>query len=218
MSACVEIEFAATFDVPEGEPVRFSVLQMRPMVIDQEHEEVAIEADDLEHAVCVSDQVLGNGVNRDIHDVVMVDIERFERSKTVDVAAEIARFNYELGQEGRPYMLVGVGRWGSADPWLGIPVAWEDISGAQVIVESSFRDLKVQPSQGSHFFQNLTTMRVGYFTVNGAVEEAEDLLDWDWLMAQPAHESKEWTRLVRFEKPLTVKMDGRGGRGVILRP
>ncbi len=191
------------------------------MVIDQEHEEVAIDGYDPERAVCVSTQVLGNGVNREIRDVVMVDVERFERSKTLDVAAEIALFNHALLQEERPYMLIGVGRWGSSDPWLGIPVVWEGISGAQVIVESSFRDMKVQPSQGSHFFHNLTTMRVGYFTVDGgegSQASPENLLDWDWLMAQPALESKKWTRHLRFERPLTVKMDGRGGRGVILRP
>ena len=95
---------------------------------------------------------------------------------------------------------------------------WEDISGAQVIVESGFRDLMVPPSQGSHFFQNLTTMRVGYFTVEGREEDPEDRIDWDWLLAQPALERKEWTRLLRFAEPLTVKMDGRGGQGVILRP
>jgi hypothetical protein len=218
MSASVEIEFAGTLDVAEGEPARFSVLQVRPMVISQEHEEVAIEGYDPQKAVCVSGQVLGNGVSNDIRDVVMIDIERFDRSRTVDVAAEIALFNYALAQEKRPYMLIGVGRWGSADPWLGIPVAWEDISGAHVIVETSFRDLKVQPSQGSHFFQNLTTMRVGYFTVEDGEGDRAGRLDWDWLMTQPARESKEWTRLLRFQDPLTVKMDGRGGRGVILRP
>jgi hypothetical protein len=218
MNASVEIEFAGTHGVAEGEPDRFSVLQLRPMVMDQEHEEVAIEDSDLERAVCSSAQVLGNGVNRKIRDIVTVDIDKFDRSRTQDVAAEIGLFNYALAQEQRPYVLIGVGRWGSADPWLGIPVAWEDISGAQVIVESGFRDLKVEPSQGSHFFQNLTTMRVGYFTVVGGEDGAGDRVDWEWLMAQPALESKEWTRLLRFEEPLVAKMDGRVGRGVILRP
>jgi len=218
MNASVEIEFAGTLGVAEGEPARFSVLQLRPMVIDQEHQEVAIEGYDPAQAVCVSHQVLGNGVNRKIRDVVLVDVERFDRSRTRDVAAEIGYFNHVLSQASRPYMLIGVGRWGSADPWLGIPVRWEDISGAQVIVESSFRDLKVQPSQGSHFFQNLTTMRVGYFTVDSDEEGADDQLDWDWLLAQPVEASKEWTRHLRFDAPFTAKMDGRGGRGVILRP
>jgi hypothetical protein len=218
MNTSIEIEFAGTVGVPEGEPARFSVLQMRPMVIDQEQGQVAIEGYDPQSAVCVSAQVLGNGVNRRIRDVVMVDIEKFERSKTRDVATEIALYNHALTKENRPYMLIGVGRWGSADPWLGIPVRWEDISGAQVIVESSFRDLKVQPSQGSHFFHNLTTMRVGYFTVAGGENDDESRLDWDWLMTRPTLEREEWTRLLRFEEALTVKMDGRGGRGVILRP
>ena len=219
MNASVEIEFAGTLGVAEGEPARFSVVQMRPMVIDREHEEVALDDIDAQEVLCASEQVLGNGVKREIRDIVMVDVERFDRSRTREVAAEIALFNYALVQEKRPYVLIGVGRWGSADPWLGIPVAWEDIAGAQVIVESSFRDLKVQPSQGSHFFQNLTMMRVGYFTISGEEgEKAGGHIDWEWLMAQPAREGKDWTRLLRFEEPLTVKMDGRGGRGVILRP
>ena len=150
----------------------------------------------------------------------MIDIGQFDRSRTLDAAAEIAHFNYVLAQEKRPYLLIGVGRWGSADPWLGIPVAWEDISGAQVIVESGFRDLKVQPSQGSHFFQNLTTMRVGYFTVDGRRGRGGGQAASTGTGSWPSRsvESKAWTRLLRFEEPLVVKMDGREGRGVILKP
>ena len=112
-------------------------------------------------------------------------------------------------------MLFGVGRWGSSDPWLGIPVKWEEISGARVIVESNFLDLKVTPSQGSHFFQNLATMRIGYFTVEA--EEDGGVLDWDWLLAHEATTAEPLARHVRLPSPLTVRMDGRQGHGVILR-
>jgi hypothetical protein len=110
--------------------------------------------------------VLGNGKLCHIKDVVMVSHTRFDRAKSVDIAGEVAKFNAALVAEGVPYLLIGLGRWGSADPWLGIPVTWEQISGARVIVESGLKDIVVTPSQGSHFFQNLTSFRVGYFTVN----------------------------------------------------
>ena len=110
--------------------------------------------------------VLGNGNLAHIRDVVAVDYEKFDRAKSREIATEIGRLNARLVAEGVPYILIGLGRWGSADPWLGIPVTWEQISGARVIVESGLKDIKVTPSQGSHFFQNLTSFRVGYFTVN----------------------------------------------------
>ena len=149
-------------------------------------------------------------------DVVMVDIDRFERASSRDVGQEIARFNAVLTAKDRPYLLIGVGRWGSADPWLGIPVAWEQIAGARVIVESGFRDFRVTPSQGSHFFQNLTSFQVGYFTVNADV--GEGFVRWDWLAAQPAVSERGCVRHLRFDPPIEVRMDGRKNQGVILKP
>jgi hypothetical protein len=113
-------------------------------------------------------------------------------------------------------VLIGVGRWGSADPWLGIPVTWDEISGARVIVESGFRDVRVTPSQGSHFFQNLTSFQVGYFTVNA--EAGEGFVDWDWIAAQPADGALPFVRHLRFDRPLVVRMGGKDGRGVIYKP
>ena len=129
---------------------------------------------------------------------------------------EVARFNAGLAVEGVPYILIGLGRWGSADPWLGIPVTWEQISGARVIVESGLKDIKVTPSQGSHFFQNLTSFRVGYFTVNP--ESGEGVLDWEWLERQPAVKEATFVRHLRFPHPLVIKIDGKHQRGVILKP
>lgn len=118
--------------------------------------------------------------------------------------------------EGAPYLLIGVGRWGSRDPWLGIPVTWSQVAGAKVIVEAGLRDLKVTPSQGSHFFQSLTSFNVGYFTVNP--EDGDGHLDWDWLDAQPAGSGTAHVRHLRLAEPLLIKMNGRKGEGVILKP
>ena len=128
----------------------------------------------------------------------------------------MARLNSELVSEGVPYILVGVGRWGSSDPLLGIPVAWDQIAGARVIVEAGFRDLEVTPSQGTHFFQNLTSANIGYFTVNP--EAGEGIVDWDWLAAQPAVREMSTVRHLRFGEPLLVIMNGRTNQGVILKP
>jgi hypothetical protein len=129
---------------------------------------------------------------------------------------EVARLNAELVAEGVPYILFGLGRWGSADPWLGIPVTWEQISGARVIVESGLKDMKVTPSQGSHFFQNLTSFRVGYFTVNA--EEGVGFVDWDWLAAQLAVKDSGRVRRLHFDEALMVAINGKRQRGVILKP
>jgi hypothetical protein len=164
--------------------------------------------------VCRSTSVLGNGRIEDIRDAIVVDRQRFDRATSRRTAAEIGQLNAELA--GRPYLLVGGGRWGSADPWLGIPVTWAQISGARVIVEAGFEDIKVAPSQGTHFFQNLTSFHVGYFTVNP--DAGEGFVDWEWLAAQPAVRETACVRHVRFERPLVVTMNGRRSEGVIWKP
>ena len=115
-----------------------------------------------------------------------------------------------------PYMLVGVGRWGSSEPFLGIPVSWDQIAGARAIVEAGFRDFTVTPSQGTHFFQNLTSSNIGYFTVNP--DAGDGFVDWEWLAAQPAVDEASCVRLLRFDSPVVVKMNGRTNEGVILKP
>ena len=131
--------------------------------------------------ICKSTSVLGNGRIQNLHDLVVVDFHRFERGRSQAVAEAVAHFNAKLMDRERPYLLVGVGRWGSNDPWLGIPIEWDEIAGARVIVEAGLRDLTVTPSQGSHFFQNLMAFQIGYFTVNP--EAGQGLLDWQWLGA-----------------------------------
>ena len=211
-----EIEFAVRLRGPDGEPAEFGFLQMRPLVLMQESEAGALAEARSDDLICRSLMALGSGVERELYDLVVVDLHRFERAKSQLVAQEVARVNAMLVADRRPYVLIGVGRWGSRDPWLGIPVAWDEIAGARVIVETGFRDVRVTPSQGSHFFQNLTSFQVGYFTVNA--ESGEGFVDWDWLAAQPAELELQFVRHLRFEQPLVVKMSGKGGHGVIYKP
>ena len=216
MGVPVEIEFAVNLDTHAGRRKDFAMLQMRPLVISQEIEELNVDNYQKENLICQSRQVLGNGAVNDIYDIVVVDIDKFDRSKSHDAALEVSRLNAKLLDQKRPYILIGVGRWGSLDHWLGIPVTWDMISGASVIVESGFKDLSVTPSQGSHFFQNITSFKVGYFTIDPMNDM--DFIDWDWLSSNKAVEEMTFTKHLLFEKPISVKINGHKNKGVILKP
>jgi len=216
MGTPVEVEFAVTLSAQQGRPREFAVLQMRPLVIHREPEALSIDLPDRSRLLCESTMVLGNGLIEDIHDVVVVDFHTFDRARSREVAQEVSQLNSRMIDEQRPYLLIGVGRWGSLDPWLGIPVTWNDIAGARAIVETGFKELAVAPSQGTHFFQNITSFMVGYFTVN--TRSPQGFLDWDWLLRQPPLEAMTWTRLIRFERPLVIKINGHLNKGVILKP
>ncbi len=216
MNSEVEIEFAVDLTSTKGKRKEFGFLQMRPMAMSRESEEVEVEGFDPADVLCFSESVLGNGKLTHIHDLVAVDRRHFVRAQTREVAREVSRQNSQLVAQGLPYALIGLGRWGSADPWLGIPVTWDQISGARVIVEAGFEDLHVTPSQGSHFFQNLTSFRVGYFTVNP--EAGEGFVDWEWLDEQMGEPEEGFVRHLRFSEPLIVKIDGKHQQGVILKP
>jgi CheY-like chemotaxis protein len=211
----VEIEFAVRMGT-HAEPADFGFLQMRPLTCSREMEDFAIEAVEPSTVLCSSSHVLGNGRIEDIHDAVVVDYESFHRASSVEVAEVVARLNAQLVSAHTPYILVGVGRWGSKDPWLGIPVTWDQVSGARVIVEAGFRDFRVTPSQGSHFFQNLTAFRIAYFTINPDLGEGQ--VDWEWLAAQPAVEQFGSVRHIHLDAPFTVVISGSRGVGVILKP
>ncbi len=215
MSRPVEIEFAATLQQPPGEPMEFSIVQMRPLIL-SEDDDSPIEEVDPERVVCKSETVLGVGSIDGIHDVVMVDPRTFERGRSRDAVQEILSCNQRLQKEGRPYLLIAIGRLGSADPWLGIPVNWDHINGVRAIIETGFKDFAVTPSQGSHFFQNLISLGIGYLTVNP--EQGEGTLDWDWLYGQPVLESYDLVQHLRLEDPLVVKTNGRRNLGVVLKP
>src|SRR6202140_2580592 len=211
----VEIEFAVR--MPRGEEAaEFGFLQIRPLTLARDHQDLAIGDVDQSELICQSTKVLGNGRIDNLHDIVVVDFQRFERSRSQEVARSVAHFNATLSSENRPYLLIGVGRWGSNDPWLGIPVEWDEISGARAIIEAGFHDFRVTPSQGSHFFQNLTAFQVGYFTVNP--DAGEGSVDWQWLTAQPAVEEQGCVRHLQFAAPLRIIMNSRTSKGVIFKP
>ena len=212
----VEIEFAVNLTVPEGKPKEFALLQMRPLVVSNEIEELELESFEKESLLGKSDQVLGHGVVNDIKDIVFVDQKKFDRKNTVKVAHEIAQYNSKMLNNKTPYLLIGVGRWGTLDPWLGIPVTWEMINGARTIIESNFSDFNVTPSQGSHFFQNLTSFKIGYFTINELDEQG--FIDWEWLENQNVIEHKEFTKHIRVENPITIKINGHKSKGIIIKP
>ncbi len=216
MGVPVEIEFAVNLDVPPDHPKDFAMLQMRPLVISHELEELDVDNYKKDDLICQSQQVLGNGAIEGLYDIVVVDIHKFDRSKSIETANEVSNLNAKLVGENRPYILIGVGRWGSLDHWLGVPVTWDQISGASVIVESDFKDFSVSPSQGSHFFQNITSFRVGYFTVNTLDNLGS--IDWDWLSSLNAYQEMKYTKHIRFDKPITVKINGRKNKGIILKP
>ena len=214
LAAPVEIEFACTFAPREEPAARFGFLQVRPMALSTQP--IVVTAADLADPACLvaSEAVLGNGRVDGIRDVVFVRRDRFDAARSRAIAADIAELNHALTAERRPYLLIGFGRWGSADPWLGIPVVWSDIAGARAIVETTPPDRHVDPSQGSHFFHNLSSFGVLYFTVRPGVDAP---IDWEWLERQPIAQETEYASHVRLDAPLTIVVDGRSGCGVVRR-
>ncbi len=215
-SCHVEIEFALNLHPEKDEPHEFAFLQIRPLVFGTATEEMDLSGVDPTAAICVSGGALGHGRLEGIRDLLFVRPDAFDRSKTTAVAAEVGAFNGRLQQEGRPYVLIGPGRWGSADHWLGIPVTWSQISGARCIVETEMADIQVVPSQGTHFFQNITAFGIGYYTVRA--EDPRGRLDQEWLEAQDPFAQSEHVSHLRFAEPLDVVVDGRSNVGVVMKP
>lgn len=209
----VEMEFAATLDERAAEPARLGFLQVRPLAVPGGAAGLAGTEAAAERVLVASDHTLGHGYETGVRDIVYVKPEAFEVRHTPAIAREVDALNWSLVQAGRPYVLIGFGRWGSADPWLGIPVTWNDVCGARALVEVQTARLPVEPSQGSHFFHNLASFEVVYFAVSSA-----GTVDWTWLAAQPAAAEGRFVRHVPLERPLTIAVDGRTGRGVMLKP
>lgn len=216
MGRPVEIEFAFNIDYSPKKENTFYLLQIRPIVESRAmlNENLAIIPD--EQTVISCKNALGHGIINDIYDIMYIKPEAFNASKNQLIMYEIEKLNRRMLAENRPFILVGPGRWGSSDPWLGIPVKWPHISNARVIVESGLSQYRIDPSQGTHFFQNLTSLGVSYFTINPF--QNDGFYDIDFLNAQPAEFESDYLRLVHFIKPLIVKVDGRKGLGVILKP
>lgn len=211
----VEIEFAVNFNAKEKNGT-FYLLQIRPMV-----DMKADLAEDLdlipsEQILLRSENALGQGVMDDIQDVIYVKTDGYSASNNQLIAYDIEKLNRRFLDEGKHYVLVGPGRWGSSDTWLGIPVKWPNISAARVIVEAGLTNYRVDPSQGTHFFQNLTSFGVGYFTINAYINDG--IYNQELLNPMPAVEETKFLRWVHFDKPLTVKMNGKKKVGVVQLP
>jgi hypothetical protein len=204
----VEIEFAMTFDPP-----RFGFLQVRPMVVPEGELEIPAEEMDNEKTLAASETVLGNGVLENIKDIVYVIPELFELKNTRLIADELERHNRRLMDEKRPYLLIVFGRLGTEDPWLGIPVTWGQICGASVIVEATQNNVRVELSQGSHYFHNIINLGVMHFSIPFS---SPYHIDWEWLFKQTQFNRMTYTRHVRLENELHIKVDGRHGLGTIL--
>ena len=155
---------------------------------------------------------LGNGLSKEIGDVVFVNPETFDPARTVDIAAEIGRINKQLASQNRKYLLIGPGRWGSADRWLGIPVSWHDISGVGAMIETTTENFKADPSQGSHFFHNITSLGISYLTTSN---NGNDFIDWKWLQSLPIAKQTAYLSHVKLERSLTIKIDGKKSTAVI---
>jgi len=216
MNKPVEIEFAVNLDMPKGEPKIFSLLQIRPIAGRDQTINLDPKRVSPEDTILISDLALGNGVIKGIKDFVYVKPDTWDASKSAEIAHRLELLNDKFLTEKKNYVLVGPGRWGSSDPWLGIPVRWPQISASRVIVESGLENYRIDPSQGTHFFQNLTSFRVGYFTINSYIKEG--FYDIGFLAAQNACFEDEFIRHIRFEKPIRIEIDGKKNFGVVYKP
>jgi hypothetical protein len=206
MGCPVELEFSINMPQNPGRKSEFAFLQLRPMTARAELLQVNIADDEIDRAFCVSSHALGNGENNDMADILFVKPDAFDPAKTPQIAREIGELNSGLLSESRKYLLVGPGRWGSADRWLGIPVSWAEICGVGAMVETSSSELKADPSQGSHFFHNITTLGITYATV---LDGEADFIDWSWLTSQPVAGETPHVAHIQLDKPFVLKVDGR---------
>jgi CheY-like chemotaxis protein len=212
MGCPVEIEFSVNLCPEKGAKPEFAMLQIRPMTARTEHLKVDIRDDEIARAFCYSANALGNAVKTDIADILFVKPDDFDPGRTIEISREIGKMNSQLVSQERKYLLIGPGRWGSADRWLGIPVNWTEICGVGAMVETTFTKLKADPSQGSHFFHNITTLGINYITIS---EHGEDFLDWNWLTSLPAAAEASYVTHIKLDKPFTLKVDGRKSRCVM---
>lgn len=216
MGRPIEIEFAVNMDINDPKKATFYLLQIRPIVDNKEVMEEDLSLVKNEDTILSSTSVLGHGIVNDVKDIIYVKSEAFNSANNQLIAYEIEKLNRAFTERSESYILVGPGRWGSSDHWLGIPVKWPHISNARVIVECGLENYRIDPSQGTHFFQNLTSFGVGYFTINPF--KGDGWFDEEYLNNIPAVEETQYLRHVRLEKPMIIKMDGKRSLGVVMKP
>jgi DNA-binding NarL/FixJ family response regulator len=216
MNVPVEIEFAAEVNTDPEKLNEFRFLQIRPMMVETSFEDISVYDDEDQQILCRSDQALSNGRIEGIRDIVFVKPDNFDRANMIHMADQVGEYNQKFKDQGLSYILVGPGRWGTSDRWLGIPTKWDQISSARVIVEVDYGDFVVEPSFGTHFFQNLITFSIGYLTINSSSQY--NFFDWDWLNSIEAISETEYLRHVRLDQPLNILINGRDGKAVIFKP
>lgn len=216
MGRPIEIEFAVNMDINDPKKATFYLLQIRPIVDNKEVMEEDLSQVKNEDTILSSTSVLGHGIVNDVKDIIYVKSEAFNSANNQLIAYEIEKLNREFTERSESYVLVGPGRWGSSDHWLGIPVKWPHISNARVIVECGLENYRIDPSQGTHFFQNLTSFGVGYFTINPF--KGDGWFDEEYLNNIPAVKETQYLRHVRLGKPMIIKMDGKRSLGVVMKP
>ena len=212
VGAPVEMEFAVSIDPKDKDHIHFGFLQVRPMVVSAEEIEISQTDMSAENVLLASEKVMGNGLINHLSDIVYIKPETFNKSLTTEIAKEVNLMNSTFRKNGKHYVLIGFGRWGSRDPWLGIPVDWGQISNAKVIIESTLPDIDVDMSQGTHFFHNINSFQVSYFSVH---HTGKYNIDWKWLNEQEVIEDMQFIRHIHLKSPMRVKVDGRSGKGVI---
>lgn len=213
----IEIEFAVNLYRDKNKKSEFHFLQIRPLIACNEHFDViTLEETAQEDLLCFSNLCLGNGIFQDITDFVYVDPDKFDKSRTRAIAEEVGKINENFAKEGKNYVLLGFGRWGTSDRWLGIPVEWSQISQAKVIIESNLENFKVDPSQGSHFFHNITSLRLGYLHIPKMNKQT--FVDWQWIKKQKPYYETEYVKHIRFSRSVEIKIDGRSSKGIITKP
>lgn len=220
MGAPVEIEFAVNFPIEHNQNEKrkepeLVILQVRPMVINRKNAHIRIEPEDIENAFCFSDSALGNGIINDISSIVYVKPEVFDPSRTTEIASEISKLNQVMIEKNEKYLLIGPGRWGSADRWLGIPVSWKDISGVGAIIETTTDQVSVDPSQGTHFFHNITSLGIGYLTIG---KKGKSFLDTAWVKSLPVQQETIFLCHYRLKSPFIMKINGKVSSAVIIKP
>lgn len=215
MGSAVEIEFAANL-ASDGQPPSFAFLQIRPLISGEEADEVSLDSVEGHLCIAIAHRAMGNGIFDGMTNIVYVRPQVFDAGRTAEIAQEIGRINNGMVARGERYILMGFGRWGTVNPRLGIPVAYAQVSHAKVIAEISTPEMDVEPSQGTHFFHNIVSSRVGYLSVDAT--EAADAVDWPWLDGQAAVTETLFVRHVRLATPAVVRIDGHSGRGAILKP
>ncbi len=212
MGGPVEMEFAVDFN--EKKKPEFCLLQIRPMIVTQHTLNVKITPEEIQQAVCYSDKAMGSSQETPITDIIYVKPQVFDTGKTIEIAREIGSMNQMLKQEKRKYLLIGPGRWGSTDRWLGIPVKWADITQVATIIETFSEKLSVEPSQGSHFFHNITSLGINYLYVS---QKDKNVIDWQWLDSLPSVRETFFLKHIALDKPARLKINGKDSIAVIMK-